>query len=277
MSDTWFDENIIAFVDGELSDDDLKKFEEQIKKDPTLQREVDEHRSVARLITYTSTPETSDELSLARMKKRFMTAYEDEIGRGARAGHSRNMNSPLNKMNTEHLKVTSTKNIHDPSKKTRWLPYIGVSGIAASLFVFGFLSLETFNPPDISGMGTQNIYRGLASDPTSLEVDGDGFGLGVVYVSVRDSSVDGILENSPFKFEIFSPLSGKLNIFETTDPELETLVETNIDVIKGKSVTLPSVDAFTVTDMEKITFKFVFTSSDKRIEKIKTFEVFYNK
>jgi len=277
MSDTWFDENIIAFVDGELSDDDLKKFEEQIKKDPTLQREVDEHRSVARLITYTSTPETSDELSLARMKKRFMTAYEDEIGRGARAGHSRNMNSPLNKMNTEHLKVTSTKNIHDPSKKTRWLPYIGVSGIAASLFVFGFLSLETFNPPDISSMGTQNIYRGLTSDQTTLEVDGDGFGLGVVYVSVRDSSVDGILENSPFKFEIFSPLSGKLNIFETTDPELETLVETNIDVIKGKSVTLPSVDAFTVTDMEKITFKFVFTSSDKRIEKIKTFKVFYNK
>ena len=277
MSDTWFDENIIAFVDGELSEDDLKKFEEQIKKDPTLQREVDEHQSVARLITYTSTPETSDELSLARMKKRFMTAYEDEIGRGGRADHSRNMSSPLNKMTTEHLKVTSTKNIHDPSKKTRWLPYIGVSGIAASLFVFGFLSLETFNPPDISGMGTQNIYRGLASDPTSLEVDGDGFGLGVVYVSVRDSSVDGILENSPFKFEIFSPLSGKLNIFETTDPELETLVETNIDVIKGKSVTLPSVDAFTVTDMEKITFKFVFTSSDKRIEKIKTFKVFYNK
>jgi len=126
-------------------------------------------------------------------------------------------------------------------------------------------------------MGTQNIYRGLTSDQTTLEVDGDGFGLGVVYVSVRDSSVDGILENSPFKFEIFSPLSGKLNIFETTDPELETLVETNIDVIKGKSVTLPSVDAFTVTDMEKITFKFVFTSSDKRIEKIKTFKVFYNK
>ena len=257
MSDTWFDENIIAFVDGELSDDDLKKFEEQIKKDPTLQREVEEHQSLARLITYTSTPEISDELSLARMKKRFTTAYEGEIGEVARADHSIGMRSP--------------------PQKIRWLPYIGISGIAASLFVFGFLSLETFNPPDISGMGTQNIYRGLASDPTTLEVDGDGFGLGVVYVSVRDSSVDGILENSPFKFKIFSPLSGKLNIFETTDPELETLVETNIDVIKGKSVTLPSVDAFTVTDMEKITFKFVFTSSDKRIEKIKTFKVFYNK
>ena len=268
MSDTWFDENIIAFVDGELSDDDLKKFEEQIKKDPTLQREVDEHQSVARLITYTSTPETSDELSLTRMKKRFMTAYEDEIGRGARADHSIRLNL---------LQKKSTEKVRGLSKKIRWLPYIGVSGIAASLFVFGFLSLETFNPPDISGMGTQNIYRGLASDPTTLEVDGDGFGLGVVYVSVRDSSVDGILENSPFKFKIFSPLSGKLNIFETTDPELETPVETNIDVIKGKSVTLPSVDAFTVTDMEKITFKFVFTSSDKRIEKIKTFKVFYNK
>ena len=251
MSDTWFDENIIAFVDGELSDDDSQKFEEQIKKDPALQREVEEHQSLARLITYTSTPEISDELSLARMKKRFTTAYEGEIGEVARADHSIGMRSP--------------------PQKIRWLPYIGISGIAASLFVFGFLSLETFNPPDISGIGTQNIYRGLASDPTTLEVDNDGFGLRVVYLSVRDSSVDGILENSQFKFKIFSPLSGKLDIFEMTDPEKP--LEKNIDVIKGKSVTLPSVDPFKVQDMEKITFKFVFTSSELRVEKIKTFKV----
>jgi len=330
MSDTWFDKNIVAFVDGELSNDDLQKFEEQIKKDPTLQKDVEEHQSVARLITYTSTPETSDELSLARMKKRFITAAIKEL-KGANHSIS-SISSPLEKMSREHLKVPSTKNIHDPSKKIRWLPYIGVSGIAASLLVFGFISMETFNPPDISDTGAQNLFIGLPTIKDSagplkvlprnpggdlttklgwdavrsskiilkdseteckynsitqmvqcggstekISVDTDGFGLGIAYLIPSFTDVPGILENLPFQLEILSPITGKLDIFETTDPELETLVETNIDVIKGKSVKLPSVDAFTVTDIEKITFKFIFTSSDKRIEKTKTFKVFYNK
>ena len=264
MADNWFKENLVAFVDEELSAADMEKFQLQLEKDSKLRKDVDEHQSMSRFLTYAFTPENPEnatDLSLARMEQRFLKAARDEDSETAVFAK----NSIPDREKTD---------FHSPPKREfSWLPYMGVSGIAASLMVVGFFSMDTFSPRDNSGLGNSDIYRGLISDTPELDVDSDGFGVGIAYLERGSPDISGILENSPFKLKVLSPITGKLDIFEVTNSKQETLLEKNINVIRGEKVTLPGVDAFTITDMKKITFKFIFNSSDTRIEKIKTFEI----
>ena len=268
MADNWFKENLVAFVDEELSAADMEKFQLQLEKDSKLRKDVDEHQSMSRFLTYAFTPENPEnatDLSLARMEQRFLKAARDADGRTAVVAQS---SIPYREKTDFHS---------PPQKEFNWLPSIGVFGIAASLMVVGFFSMDTFAPRDNSGLGVSDIYRGLISDTPELDVDSDGFGVGIAYLERSSSDISGILEDTPFKLKVLSPITGKLDIFEITNSKQETLLEKNINVIKREKVTLPGSDAFTITDMERITFKFIFTSSDERIEKIKTFQVFYNK
>lgn len=79
------DERLIAYVDGELSGDDLKLFEAEIAADPRLAAEVEKHRTMAARLAMAYAP-VIDEKVPGRLKAAVRARSGAQVRAGARVG-----------------------------------------------------------------------------------------------------------------------------------------------------------------------------------------------